>query len=157
MGLLGHRPVGRVLELGCGNGSNTRELARRSLSLDACDGALAALGHARSTVGDGAGVAFHHLPLPGRFPRAGYDAVVISELLYYLGPLAMAAVMAEIDRTLRPKGRLVLCHHHRQFGDAAQKQSGLHARFLACSRAGWKAVRRHRTARWDAQAWIRRA
>ena len=135
--LLGSACHGRVLELGCGNGSNSIGLARRALSLDACDGAREALRHAASLVGDMPDVTFHLTPLPSLFPADRYDAIVIAELLYYLDSRCLAAVMREIDRTLRPGGVLILCHHHIQFADAIQRQLGLHERFTESSHYGW--------------------
>ncbi|WP_430450332.1 class I SAM-dependent methyltransferase [Rhodophyticola sp.] len=153
--MLGTQTHGRVLELGCGNGSNSQVLASRALSLDACDGSKAALRRADQTVGGLSRVKLHHLPLPSRFPRSTYDAIVIAEMLYYLDDRTLAFVMREIERSLRPGGSLVLCHHHRQFADAAQKQPGFHARFTRRSRINWQSGTRHRTSRWEAQTFWR--
>ena len=153
--LLGPRGTGRMLELGCGNGSNSRALARRTLHLHACDGAAAALRHAARNLRGSGNVSLHRLVLPGRFPNDRFDAVVIAELLYYLDDRTLASVAREVRRTLRPGGRLVLCHHHTQFADAVQRQSGLHRRFMAQLGPGWPVVGRRRTARWKAAAFIR--
>nr|WP_224817056.1 class I SAM-dependent methyltransferase [Hasllibacter sp. MH4015] len=153
--MLGTQIHGRVLELGCGNGSNSRDLAKRALSVDACDGSEAALRRAAEIVSSLSRVQLHHLPLPGRFPGSTYDAIVIAELLYYLNDRTLVSVVREIERSLRPGGSLVLCHHHRQFADAAQKQPGLHARFMGRSRIGWQSGKQHRTSRWEVQAYWR--
>ena len=153
--MLGTQTHGRVLELGCGNGSNSRVLAKRALSLDACDGSKAALRRAAKIVRSLSRVQLHHLPLPGRFPASTYDAIVVAELLYYLNDRTLDSVMREIERSLRPGGFLILCHHHRQFADAAQKQPGLHARFIRQSSIEWQSGKRHRTSRWEAQAYWR--
>lgn len=155
--MLGTQTHGRVLELGCGNGSNSRVLAKKALSLDACDGSKAALRRAAQTVGDLSRVQLHHLPLPGRFPASTYDAIVIAELLYYLEDRTLVSVVREIERSLRPGGSLVLCHHHRQFADAAQCQADLHRRFVTGSRINWLIERQFRTSRWEACALRRKA
>lgn len=155
--MLGPQTQGRVLELGCGNGSNSLVLAKRALSLEACDGSKAALRRAAQTVDDFSRVQLHHLPLPGRFPGSTYDAIVVAELLYYLDDRTLAFVMREITRCLRPGGILVLCHHHVQFADAAQCQADLHRRFVTGSRINWRIERQYRTSRWEACALRRRA
>ena len=128
---LGPGPIGRVLELASGNGSNSVAIARRSLRLDATEGtqegtaltarALAPWPRARATV----------LALPGRFPHRVYDAIVIAELLYYLSPGDMAAVAVDSARALRPGGRLILAHHRIDFYDFVQHAEGIHDRFVA--------------------------
>lgn len=155
LALLGSRRHGRILELGCGNGSNSIALARRTISLDACDGAEMALKRAAALTDNIANVHLYHTTLPARFPSDRYDVVVIAELLYYLNDHCLACVMREIDRTLRPGGLLVLCHHHIQFADATQRQSGLHTRFSRKSRHGWVTSAFRRTARWTAQSLLR--
>lgn len=152
LALLGARKHGRILELGCGNGSNSVYLSAWSLNLDACDGAVHALARAQKTLGDVSNATLYHLPLPARFPGRSYDTIVIAELLYYLDNRTLEAVMREIDRTLRPGGLLILCHHHQQFEDAAQRQAGLHKRFISLSQRQWHVERAHRTARWMAQS-----
>ena len=110
----------------------------------------------RAALADRPRAGAHHLALPGHFPADRYDAIVIAELLYYLDDATLRAVAAEIVRTLRPGGRLVLCHHHRAFHDASQRQEGLHRRFVAGLAGRWRITRTERTNRWELTA-IRRA
>lgn len=155
LSMLGNGRHGRILELGCGNGSNSVGLARKALALDACDGAVMALKRAASLIGDAANVHLHHTPLPARFPHDRYDAIVIAELLYYLNDACLASVMLEINRTLRPGGLLVLCHHHIQFADAIQRQSDLHTRFIGKACHGLIPTGFRRTSCWTAQSLLR--
>lgn len=148
--MLGAQRHGRVLELGCGNGSNSRELARHALSLDAIDGSTAALERAAAHVEGLDNVRLCHAPLPGRFPGNIYDAIIIAEVLYYLDDRTFCYLMRETVRTLRPGGLLVLCHHHRQFADAAQRQADLHRRCIMRTPARWRLTRQHRTFNWEA-------
>lgn len=134
----GAGPLGRVLELASGNGSNSAAIARRALWLDATEGtaegtaltakAVAGCPRARASV----------LVLPGRPPRAVYDAVVLAELLYYLSSRDMAAVARDVAAVLRPGGRLVLAHHRVDFHDFAQHAAGIHLRFLAETGRAWR-------------------
>lgn len=153
---LGPGPIGRVLELASGNGSNSRALARRALRLDATEGtaegthltarAVAGYPHARAI----------RCVLPGRFPRPCYDAIVIAELLYYLSPRMMAQVAADCAAVLRPGGRLVLAHHRIDFYDFAQHARGLHDRFLRQTGARWTFDAVRERARWTVVVATRR-
>ena len=151
---LGAHRWGRVLELGSGNGSNTRALATRALRLDATDGASRAVALTQAVVADAPRVAVRHLALPGRFPQARYDAIVAAEILYYLSPCAMGIVADEVARALRPGGRLVLAHSHIRFADAAQSPGGVHDRFVQA--LSLCHVRHVRTERWNVDAYVRR-
>lgn len=151
---LGPARLGRLLELGSGNGSNSVALAHRALRLDCCEGTEAGAALTRASVAGLGGVAVHRIVLPARLPRPHYEAVVIAELLYYLRPLAMARLARDVSATLGPGGLLVLAHHAIRFEDAAQPGEGVHARFLRDSRTRWRRVRGFRTARWHVEALI---
>lgn len=144
-----HR-VGRLLELGCGNGSNSTALARSCLTLDACDGSSSAVRLTAQALHACAHARVHHVELPSRFPRRDYDAIVVSELLYYLPERVLLQVLREIRHTLRRGGWLVLCHHHVQFGDACQLQTSLHDRVTRNLGDSFKLHRHVRHARWEA-------
>ena len=105
---LGSRPIGRVLELAAGNGSNSVALAHRALRLDATEGAESGVELVRRAVGADRHVRVRRLVLPGRFPAARYDAVVVAEVLYYLSPRALRQVARDVAAALRSGGRLVL-------------------------------------------------
>lgn len=146
---LGPGPHGRVLELGAGNGSNSRALARRALRLDATEATAQGTRLVARAVAGRRGARALRLVVPERPPRATYDAVVVAELLYYLDPRTMALLARQVARLLRPGGRLVLAHHRITFYDFAQHAEGIHRRFLAASGTGWRCRPVRRTGRWE--------
>ena len=88
---------GRVLELGCGTGKNTRWLAERAQQLVACDFSLAMLARVKERV---PGVEFHLCDLRGEWPVDEVDVVVVDlvfaheshtplEYVGYVGSIAL--------------------------------------------------------------------
>jgi SAM-dependent methyltransferase len=152
---LGSGPVGRVLEIAAGNGSNSVALARRALRLDATEGAQGGVDLVRRAVGDERGVRVLRLVLPGRFPGRVYDAAVVAEVLYYLSPRDMRQVARDIAAAVRRGGRLILAHHRVDYPDFVQHAAHLHARFLAASGVVWRAAGDERTGRWRVQSYVR--
>lgn len=154
---LGMGPIGRVLELAAGNGSNSVKLAERALWLDATEGTVSGTDLVRKAVGDRRGVRVEKVLLPGRFPSTIYDAAVVAEILYYLTPRDMAQVARDTAAALRPGGRLVLAHHRVDYPDFAQHAAYIHARFLRDSGVGWTKAGDVRTGRWRVQSYLRGA
>lgn len=132
----GLRPFGRALELACANGETTRALAGRCLRLLAVDGSPSAVAGARARTKGVRRVVVRQVILPGGMPRGAFDLIVVSEILYYLGPRDFATLVGKIGKALAPGGRVVLLHHIVGFDDAS-----IHPR-LAQHRAV-RALRRH--------------
>ena len=147
---------GRVLEVGAGNGSNSVELVRRSLRLDATDGSVEAVRLTARALGADPRAHAQLLELPAIPPRPVYDAVVVAEVLYYLRPADMAPTARRLAAALRRGGRLVLAHHGVDFHDFAQPARGVHARFLRASGCHWRVRAVRRTRRWSVLACTRR-
>ncbi len=145
---LGEGPLGRVLELGSGNGSNSRAIAPRTLRLDATEGTAEGTRLTARAIAPWPRGRAITLALPARFPRSAYDAVVIAELLYYLSPRAMRQVARDVAEALRPGGRLVLAHHRIDYYDFAQHAADIQARFLRMTGVSWRVATVRRTARW---------
>ncbi|MGP3698493.1 class I SAM-dependent methyltransferase [Rhodobacter sp. NSM] len=93
-----------ALEVGCGNGELARHVAPRCedyLGVDAIDAALGAAMQAVPTA------RFRKLFLPGSLPEGPFDLILLSEILYFLSPEALADLAARIDG--RWPGADVLC------------------------------------------------
>jgi SAM-dependent methyltransferase len=145
---IGDRPVGRVLELASGNGSNSAAIARKALRLDATEGTREGVDLTARAVAAWPRACASLLVLPGRPPRAVYDVIVIAEILYYLSARDMARVAREMAARLTPGGTIVLAHHRIDFYDFVQHAAGIHARFLADTGRCWTVRTARRTGRW---------
>ena len=145
---LGPGPLGRVLELGSGNGSNSRAMAARALRLHATEGTVEGTALTARAIADRARARAIRLALPARFPQRDYDAIVIAELLYYLPPQAMRHVAKCVAQALRPGGRLVLAHHRIDYYDFAQHAADIQERFLRMTGMTWQVETMRRRARW---------
>lgn len=145
---LGPGPLGRVLELASGNGSNSAALAPRALRLDATEGTSEGTALTARAISPFPRAHASTLSLPGRPPRFVYDAVVIAEILYYLSDRAMADVARDAATWLRPGGTLVLAHHRINFFDFAQHATRIQTRFLTLTGHRWAVRTVRRTGNW---------
>jgi len=154
---LGPGPRGRVLELGAGNGSNSRPLAVRALRLDATEATAAGTRLVARALDGYPRARAIRLAVPQRPPHSRYDAVVVAELLYYLSPGVMRTLARQVARLLLPGGRLVLAQHRITFYDFAQRADGIHRRFLAETGVAWRGRVVRRTGRWEVLGLVRSA
>lgn len=145
---LGPGPLGRVLELGSGNGSNSRAIAARALRLHATEGTAEGTGLTARAIAAWPRADAIRLALPSRFPASDYDAIVIAELLYYLSPRAMRHVADAVGQALRPGGRLVLAHHRIDYYDFTQHAAHIQQRFLRMTGLSWHIATVRRRSRW---------
>ena len=133
MASLPRQRYGRGLELGCGTGITTRELAQRCDDLLAVDSAPTAVSRCRAVLAS-AGLVHARVQegqLPGAWPVAPGDTVdliVVSELAYYFSDADLTAFLAHGQASLAPGGDWVLCHYKRPFHDRMQDTDTLHRR-----------------------------
>lgn len=153
---LGVGPVGRVLELASGNGSNSRALAQRSLRLDATEGTAEGTRLTAAAIQAWPRARALRVALPARLPRTRYDAVIVAELLYYLSWRDMAEVAGAVGRALRAGGTLVLAHHRIDFYDFEQHASDIQQRFLDATGFRWRARTVRLCRRWSVVAATKR-
>lgn len=145
----GDRPLGRALELACAIGETSHVLASRCLRLLALDASPTAVGHASRTYRHMPRLAFRRAELPQGMPRGPFDLIVVSELAYYLTPLALRSLMRKAERELAPGGRLVVLHHLTPFGDAAQIPALAQQRAIAWAGRRLVQASRTRTGRYE--------
>lgn len=149
--------TGRVLELGAGNGSNSRSLSARALRLDATEATRAGTRLVAEAIAPaGPRARALQLAVPAPPPRNRYDAIVVAELLYYLDPRIMRLLARQVARRLRPGGTLVLAHHRITFYDFAQVAAGIHDRFLVETGVAWTVRPVRQSRRWAVIACYRR-
>jgi peptidoglycan/xylan/chitin deacetylase (PgdA/CDA1 family)/SAM-dependent methyltransferase/GT2 family glycosyltransferase len=101
----------RALELACAEGHFTERLAARAGAVLAADISAIALERAKARCAGLANVEFTRLDLVEDALPGGFDAVVCSEVLYYVGDLDVLDVVArKLAGALRPGGALVTAH-----------------------------------------------
>jgi 2-polyprenyl-3-methyl-5-hydroxy-6-metoxy-1,4-benzoquinol methylase len=97
-----------ALEIGCSIGVLTSQLAAHCEALLAIDIAAAALDAAQTRCGDLPHVGFQRMAVPREWPVGQFDLVVISEVLYFLAPAAIAALADRVTSSLAPGGSVLL-------------------------------------------------
>lgn len=109
---LGDARLGRVLELACAEGHFTGRLARRAASVTALDISAVAIERARRRAPEANFVEGDLLVWEPA--QAGFDAIVVAEVLYYLDrpgvKAEFEALFPRVAGWLRPGGRLVMSH-----------------------------------------------
>ncbi len=108
LGVLQRRHHPRVLEIGCSSGVLTAGLDAVAGEVVAMDVSARALQVARR---DGPpGVTWRHGSAPAAMPSGPFDLVVMSEVGYFLTPLALVRTLAAVRRALVPGGEVLLVH-----------------------------------------------
>lgn len=98
--------VERVLEVGCGFGTDTRFLLRAGFSVTATDISPAGLSIAKSIAGQ-ATFLLHDSQERFPLPDGSVDLVVASLSLHYFDATTTKRIVADLARVLSPKGLLV--------------------------------------------------
>ena len=97
-------PHGDVLELACGTGWLTRELARHADAVTAVDASEAMLDRAKEIDSDG--VRFVHADIFEWTPDRAYDVVWFSNWLSHVPPTRFDAFWSFVASCLKPHGRV---------------------------------------------------
>jgi protein-L-isoaspartate O-methyltransferase len=107
----------RGLEIGCSNGISTAALAPRFLRLLAIDASRRAVDLASRRVRSNAQVRVEQRMVPDELPRGPFDAIIASEVLYYLPRPILLTTLRRIGHMLCRGGLLVTCQTTRSFND----------------------------------------
>ncbi len=108
--LAAHVPPGKVADIGCGHGALTALLAAPGRSVTALDVDPRKRDFARQSVGRLPGVRVFDGSLEelARAEGGSFDAVVVADVLYLLGPSVWVDFLQSLRALLKPGGVLVL-------------------------------------------------
>ena len=146
---LGPGRGGTGLELGCGPGISTLDLSPRFARLVAVDGSARAVGIARERTRRARHVTVLDRQLPDGCPEGPFDAIIASEVLYYLPRPALTTTLAKVRSALAPGGRLVTANSTTPFSDRETSDAELTERLMRAFGpprsqrvgAGWRLLR----------------
>ena len=138
------RRFGRGLEVGCSIGVLTRALAGVCDAVLGVDVAEAALVQARATCAGLPHVAFERMVVPGQWPAGGFDLIVFSEVLYYLGRAALQQAAARTLAALPTGGTVVLVNWRGETGTEIGGEAAADA-FIGAGNPGLRPARQERT------------
>ncbi|MGZ4565835.1 MAG: SAM-dependent methyltransferase [Blastococcus sp.] len=142
---------GDAVEVGCSVGELTAVLAPRCDRLTAWDLSAAAVERARARTAGLPGVRVEQRSVPAD-PLPPCDLLVLSEVLYYLGPDDLAAVLAQLPRAVRPGGTLVAVHWRHPVADYPQTGDAVHAALRAA--LDWPRVAVHEEPDFLLDCWV---
>jgi cyclopropane fatty-acyl-phospholipid synthase-like methyltransferase len=103
--------IGSAFEIGCSIGVLTRRLAERCDTLLAVDLAKVALVAARRRCAGQANVTIARMQIPREWPAARFDAILFSEVLYYLASDDLIHTAARARASITPGGYALLVHY----------------------------------------------
>ena len=125
----------RGLEVGCSVGALTVELAGRCDAVVAVDSSGEAVRAAQQRVtrelGPRAPVEVTELAAPEEWPAGAFDLVVLSEVGYFLSPVALEALIDRVREALTDDGVVVLCHWRHPISGWPLDAAAVHEAFLA--------------------------
>ena len=110
-----------AFEPACSIGVFTHALAARCDRVLATDLVPAAVDATRARCADRANVAVRQGALPADWPEGRFDLIILSEFLYFLAPLDLAALVHRVGGAIEPGGDMVLVHW---LGETDYPQSG---------------------------------
>jgi SAM-dependent methyltransferase len=131
----------RALEVGCAQGFLSERLAARCDRLIACDLSALAVRTARDACRAHPQAEFHEADIRGGFPGDGFDLLLFSDVLYYLAPREIDAVLAEAGAKSAPGAALVVANEWDGKGTGLTPPAHALARLDADPR--WRSLSRH--------------
>jgi predicted TPR repeat methyltransferase len=140
-------------EPGCSVGVLTGMLAPRCDRLLSCDVALAAVKAAAEHTASFPNVTVEHRAIPGDWPAARFDLIVLSEFLYYFAGSDLDRVLDLTLASLRPAGTLLTVHWRHPVADYPRSGDDVHAAVNA--RAGLAMLAEHAEPDFLAQVHVR--
>ncbi|MEO6447032.1 MAG: glycosyltransferase [Gemmatimonadaceae bacterium] len=106
--------TGRVLEMACAEGDFTVALATRAAHVVAADISELALTRAAERCAHQSNITYRRLDMAGDELPGGFDVIVCSEVLYFVGQDRLPHVARKLAGALAPGGRLILAHANLQ-------------------------------------------
>ncbi|WP_299058307.1 bifunctional PIG-L family deacetylase/class I SAM-dependent methyltransferase [uncultured Nocardioides sp.] len=121
----------RGAELGCSTGALGADLAARCDVLDLLDASPVAVAAARERLAGREAVTIREARLPDGWPDDvdGLDLVVVSEVGYFLSPVALERLVDVVAARLREDGVVVLCHWRHPVHGWVLDAAAVHAAF----------------------------
>jgi SAM-dependent methyltransferase len=115
------------LDIGCGVGALTAQIAARCDRITAVDASSAAIALARYYMTEHRNVMMMHAAIPGEWPTGTFDLIVLSEAGYYLNRSTLSTLADRINESLAPDGTLVACHGRHPMDGAELSAGSIHA------------------------------
>jgi SAM-dependent methyltransferase len=143
-----------VFEPGCATGILTAMLAPRAARYVATDRHARAVEVTCRRLADRGNVRVRQGRIPVDWPDGTFDAVVLSEVLYYLEPADVRACLDRAATSTRPGAELVAVHYREPVADHALLGDEVHA--LIARHPGWARQVHHREERFVLEAFRRR-
>jgi predicted TPR repeat methyltransferase len=128
---LGDRRFGAALEVGCGTGVLSEELAQRCESVLACDLSAVALDLAAARLAAAPNVTLARRSFPEDLRPDGWDLIVCSEILYYLDQETFERALAWFALALRAGASLVAVHWRGSGSSEPLRGDDVHERLRA--------------------------
>jgi SAM-dependent methyltransferase len=123
-------------EPACSNGELSALLAQRCERLTVCDISAHAVQLASDRLAQATNVTIEQRAIPGQWPDARFDLIVIGELCYYLSREATTELAQRACASLTEDGTLVACHWRHPFEGKLQSADDVHASFDALPALG---------------------